>query len=337
MVLIELPVYAVNERQLKIKTNMLEKYFGDKADLGLVLYQFNTQLDKKIVKKQIENIKPYSKDFSLEVHAPMSPGKPDPNLDLSEIGGKESLIKTIESFYELQINSITVHGNVVMWQKDWKKEFNDYTFKIEKMNNILDNITKAINHTKTNSEILIEFMPIPLMGDLYSDPKKITVDPTFNTIEDFELLISKNPKQIGLNFDISHYGISSDKLNYLLKKYGNNFSIEEISEEGLKGVYPGKFKEQPSVVEAIDTLSKIIGEIQLSSWSGEWMPYKSCFIEGTIPGNDKLPEHEIIDLLKRAISLKKPISIEVHDTDHFKSEESKIACKKVSEWIKQIN
>lgn len=333
MAIIQLPSSATKEKNLLRTLDVLSKIVPEDMEKGIQLFQ--TTLSEPF-RKQAERIAKTAKhipdDIHSTLHAPFCAHNPERRYNLAHPEGFALLFDTCKLAEKIGCQTVVAHFNTIYAHpasghaQSWKREWdNPERLYEEIVLPVFENIHTLSESTECN--IAFENLPIPLHGDQTLDPEKIFRDPCMSNFEFLDLFTKefKHKKNIGLCFDVSHYGLSSDLLN---RELGNKTRLghNDLLSAGTYPLYPKYIERQPNIKEAIMRLvqeqsEKGIIEIQLADYGAIWKQQTSeggCLLE---EGVGLLEGKGGIDILETAAYMAKehphvPLAfdIEVEDT-----------------------
>lgn len=333
MIHILTPTLPKFQDDVETRRKLLEVYVPEKLGKGLELIMplgmVNSMENFKGFKdKSVENLKPYLDNHTIVVHMPLQRDDfTDKCTDLSEKEGLVSLKKAVELAEATKSKKVVAHPEVFIYGDD--ESYKEEGYREEKMKAIKENLAKVVSGT--DIEVMVENMSLPLMGDIkeFSDASTMPYNAIANTLEDcmdFD----------AVTIDTCHYNITRRKINSLLRKYGKKLSSEICEEEGIKGVYPGTFGEQPDLSGAFEQLSSKVKHIHFSDSKGIWAPNRTIFYEGVVPGDGEIGEEVIRKTLEYIQSSydSMTITVEVNDKDFKNPVESIESLKRIVDWLK---
>ncbi len=280
MAVIQLPCSPVSGR-IKHAVEVLERVVPDDYKKGIQLFLGHPDYLGKAekIKKAVRGIPP---KYHLTVHAPFSAHVPLSKCNLSFDEGLETLRKSIRLAEELNAKSLTLHTNTNYYAPSketksslvWNEDYDNYAVvQKEIIEKAFANIKKVAKETKL--KLSVENIPIPLHGDRTTNPSDIIYEPCMTTKESMISFAKKfaDVKNVGLCFDVCHYGDSRGMINALLRNY-KPLTLENIKKEGLGALYPEKLSIQPSMVEFMKEFVAAGGrifDVQLSDHGEIWM------------------------------------------------------------------
>ena len=331
MLYILTPTLPKFKDDVETRAKLLEKYvpltFGRGLELIMPLSMINSMEDFKGFKgKSVENLKPYMDNHVVVVHMPLQRDDyTNKCTDLSEEKGLISLKKAVELAEATNSKKVVAHPEVFIYGND--KSYKEEGYRKEKVKSIKENLAKVVEGT--DIEVSVENMPLPLMGDIkeFSDASTMPYDAIANTLED---CMEFNTVTI----DTCHYNITRRKINSLLRKHGKKLNQEICEEEGIKGIYPETFGEQPTLLGAFEQLGSKVKHVHFSDSKGIWVPNKTIFYEGVIPGYGEIS----VEVIKKTLKYIKnnygsmTITIEVNDKDLKNPIESIESLKRIVNW-----
>lgn len=279
MVTIQLPASAVRIENIRRTVHVLNTIVPEGMYKSIQLFQ--TMLDEPFearAKKIIQNAKEIPSSFLTTLHAPFCSHSPLPEYDISRQEGLLMLEKTCKLAEKIGCHSIVAHFNVIRyhpstnkspaWDKRWLDE---HTLFDDIVRPVFENI--SLLSEKTECVLSFENMPIPLHGNVTTDPQEIFCDPCMTSFEFLERFAEefKNKNNVKICFDTSHYGLASGILNRELSLQ-DTLSRKDLLAAGLYPIYPSIIQKQPTVSKAIRKLLEIgaLGEVQLSDYGVLW-------------------------------------------------------------------
>lgn len=281
MAIIQLPASATKEKNILRTINVLSAVVPRHMQKSIQFFQ--TSLDGSFDKRAqlIEkNAKLIPDDVHLTIHAPFSPTTPQMNYSLGDSQGAKLLRDTCMLAQRIGCNSIVAHfntsynhpdkGMAPVWNRNWASSKVMYGKIIKPA---FDNIISIAE--STDCHIAFENMPIPIHGDVTTDPKQIFFDPCMASFEFLNLFVEEfaSEKNIGLCFDVSHYGLMSRFINRTLNGR-KTMRSDKLEDAGVYPLYPEAIGQQPDMVTALSHLirKKKIFEVQLADYCALWEP-----------------------------------------------------------------
>ncbi len=325
MVYILTPVRAVFEDDIKTRENLLEKTVGGNYPVGFeIVFIGGVEGDLSSPDKICRNLEKFSSNpnFYLSVHSPCERDDyTKKQTDLTTGEGLETLAKVLDLAQKINARLVNVHSENFHLGKDLLKR----SISFEEKRSLQDRLVKGLVQVKGvvgyEGVVTIENMPYPLMGDdpQFSLSSDMPFDPIINTAQDI-LYFSK---EIGICIDTCHYGISQKIFNSFIEQ---DLSLEELKQRGYLGITSEDLQQQPSLTELSGLLGDSLQCVHLSDFEGIWVPEKSFFKEGLVPGEGEY-EGEIREFVELISNKPIPVNVEVGDNDFKNPAESERAIK----------
>lgn len=325
------PVRALLKNDIEIREEIM-KNLPDRFDYGFEVVLLGGPLgDLQKLKKIIENLKGYvENDFFLAVHASIERSDfTKKHTDLTTHQGLKTFKKVLQLSKKINAKIVNVHTENFHTGKELLEKEISTEKRGELREKVKKNIIQAKNSVKYDGIITVENMSYPLMGDdkNFTSVESMPYDPLMNTANDI-LSLSDIP-EIGICTDTCHYGICKRTFS---DAYRQKLTKQQLKKHGVLGVVYEDIKIQPSLIKLANKLGSSLKYIHLSDYRGVWIPNKSHFEEGLVPGEGEY-ENEIRDFIKFAFKKKIPISLEVRDKNLKKLNETKRALKYISKVL----
>jgi len=292
MPIIQLPASATKERNILRTIDVLSAVVPDGMKKSIQFFQTSVDgLFSKRAEAIEKNARRIPDDVHLTIHAPFSPTAPQQGYNLSDPQGARLLRDTCMLAQRIGCNSVVAHFNTLynhpesgmapLWNREWLSSKVVYEKIVRPTFDHIISIAES-----TNCHIAFENMPMPIHGDVTTDLKQIFFDPCMASFEFLSLFVDEfsSEKNIGLCFDVSHYGLMSGIVNRTLNGR-QAIRSNELEKSGLYQLYPEIIGQQPGIVTALSQLmrKKKIFEVQLADYGALWEPSiggrRGCLLE----------------------------------------------------------
>ena len=336
---IELPILASKQEQLKYLVEVLNKNIPEDYKKGIQLYRGAIDRDKQSTNKDIEAMikSNVPKDFVITLHAPFIVTNPKPKYNFTTKKVEDMVQENILLAESINANSMIIHLNSVFYHPErlpdssnlmgyfelfrWKNKWDNYEIVKKEVIDVAYGILKDIAR-KTKVKISVENMPMPLGGDITTDPTKLIYDPKLATYESIIEFLKEfsDFKNIGVCFDTAHYKISQLTLNDIIRRSNGNLTYNELKNEGFLGLYPERFSLQPDIKDVVKELidRKVLFDLQIADTDKRWVKNSRLLREGLPIKNDNSGK-ELLYITKYVAenSPNTPISFDIEEEDYL--------------------
>jgi hypothetical protein len=162
-------------------------------------------------------------------------------------------------------------------------------------------------------------MPIPIKGDITTDPDEILYEPNMTAREDATEFCesTKQNENLKITFDTAHTKSAQEVLNRIRK---NGLTTKkDLKRTPFRGIYLEQTRQQPDIYHFLEEFLRRekIADVQLSDVGRLWKPYCHTLSEGAVLG-DGLIGDEVFDIAQNSMKYPDiPISIDVSEEDYI--------------------
>jgi hypothetical protein len=315
---------AASAEDITIRERILQEQVQGKYPIGFEVVLKGGPNGDLLEEDQIRrNLERFSSNpnFYLSVHAPLE--RVDytrRHTDLTTEQGLETLAKVLKLAQKINARDVVVHSeNFHLGKELLEREF----FNADKRE-LRCKVKRGILQTKKsvgyNGEVNIENMPYPLMANEPSldTIEKSVYDPVITSMVDISYFA--NPPTVGICLDTAHYGIMKKMFDTINSE---KLSREQLKQRGFLGIVATDFNQEQPELDLLFTLfGDALKHLHISDFKGIWIPGKSYFSEGLVPGEGEY-EKDLRSLIHRISSRKIPVCLEVRDSDLKQCEQTK--------------
>ena len=297
MVKILLPTMAAYMGDVKTQLGLLEKTVRGKYEIGLEIVGKPEHFqEERHLRKIRDNIRSVAKGAYVVIHGFSGLQVYESGLsDMRTSKGRKLLETYLKLGRAVDASYVHVHGGA-----GYKGRTLTLHEKRVELNKVRENLLYCKRKLSTEFQLGVETLPSPSMGDVEMDPKKVWHDHCESLVDCLAIV---DGTELKVTFDTCHYGAD-------------------------KG-------EKINLIEPIEMLGGHFGLLHANDISGYWVPYKSTWKEGVVPGDGRIGRSSFRKMFAY-IKRKHPhvgISIEAYNADYKNPIESKESIIRVLKWL----
>ncbi len=335
--IIELPS-PFSRMQIKAVASILAEELPSYVQPGIQLLQMDRRRKSRADFKELTDLvkSTVPEEFYLEVHAPICPHDPLPELNLVNADSAEIILANAFFAWEVGAETLIIHTNTVYYSASapgrnpvtvWDESNN----KFEVMRrNIKERMYENLFLLAEKSPVVIgvENMPLPINGDRSASATGIIYEPNMVTYEDLLDFCRRTqdcPK-LGVVYDTSHGVLANGILNEL-REQGIDTSAKLMCTP-FRGIYPEFTGIQPEVDVAVKGLceqSKLVS-VQLAEAGERWKIGQVLQEDAPLGGKDY---PVLLDLVKSLRETEVPFSLDIGEKDYLSRPNQRASLKRL--------
>jgi|GEM_PF-4369952 len=296
---IVLPTMAVDKEDVNIMLGLLERLVGGRYEIGLEIIGKPVHFQEEGYLKQIgDNIRSVAQGAFLVIHGFSGIQVYESGIaDMRTEIGRALLITYLELAKDIGANYIHIHSSAGYKGDRLSRKS---ILKVEAMDKIRVNMISASGLVEAGCPVGIENLPTPSMGDVEKDPHKIWRD-CVDSLEDCIYIVRGTDLKITL--DTCHYAINQ--------------------------------KGRIDLIKPVKRLSQHLWHFHISDTKGYWIPNRSLWQEGVVPGNGRIGEESFKELFSYLKENHPDISlcIEVFNKDYRDPVETEESIRRILGWL----